>query len=75
MKNGPLLSPETYRTFIFAPMKRLVAWFRSASVRWVVVDTDGNCDRVIPQFMAAGVAAIWPRERAADMDPAAVRKK
>ena len=75
MKNGPLLSPETYRTFIFPQMKRLVAWFKAAGVRWVVVDTDGNCDLVIPQFMAAGVDAIWPLERASDMDPVAVRKK
>jgi uroporphyrinogen decarboxylase len=75
MKNGPLLSPATYRTFIFPQMKRLVAWFKSAGVRWVIVDTDGNCELVIPPFMEAGVDAIWPLERAADMDPWAIRKK
>jgi uroporphyrinogen decarboxylase len=75
MKNGPLLSPATYRTFIFPQMKRLVAWFKSAGVRWVIVDTDGNGELVIPPFMEAGVDAIWPLERAADMDPWAIRKK
>jgi hypothetical protein len=64
MKNGPLLSPDTYRTFILPHLKRLVArFFKSAGVRWVVVDTDGNCDLVIPLFLEAGVDAIWPLER------------
>lgn len=75
MKNGPLLSPETYRTFILPHMKRLVAFFKSAGVPWVVVDTDGNCELLIPLLLEAGVDAIWPLERAADMDPVAVRKK
>jgi hypothetical protein len=56
-------------------MKRLVAFFKSAGVRWVIVDTDGNCDLVIPLFLEAGVDAIWPLERASDMDPVAVRRK
>ena len=75
MKNGPLLSPDCYRTFILPELKRLVAWFKSQGVRWVVIDTDGNCELVIPPFLEAGVDGIWPLERASDMDPVAIRKK
>ncbi len=75
MKNGPLLSPDCYRTFILPELKKLVAWFKSQGVRWVVIDTDGNCELVIPPFMEAGVDAIWPLERASDMDPLDIRKK
>ena len=75
MKNGPLLSPDTYRTFILPHMKRLVAFFKGAGVRWFVVDTDGNCELLIPLLLEAGVDAIWPLERAADMDPLAIRRK
>lgn len=75
MKNGPLLSPETYRTFILPHMKRLVAFFKAAGVPWFVVDTDGNCELLIPLLMEAGVDAIWPLERASDMDPLDIRKK
>lgn len=75
MKNGPLLSPETYRTFILPHMKRLVSFFKSAGVPWFVVDTDGNCDLLIPHLLDAGVDAIWPIERAAGMDPVEVRRK
>jgi uroporphyrinogen decarboxylase len=75
MKNGPLLSPDTYRTFILPRMKRLVAFFKQAGVPWFIVDTDGNCALLIPHLLEAGVDAIWPLERAADMDPLAVRRK
>jgi uroporphyrinogen decarboxylase len=75
MKNGPLLSPETYRKFILPELKRLVAFFRSSGVRWVVIDTDGNCELVIPPFLEAGVDAVFPLERASDMDPLDIRRK
>jgi hypothetical protein len=75
MKNGPLLSPETYRTFIFPQMKRLVEYYKSHGVRYVLVDTDGNCEALIPLLMQAGVDGIWPLERVAGMDPIALRKK
>jgi len=75
MKNGPLLSPDMYRRFILPQMKRLVSFLKSSGVRWVIVDTDGNCELVIPHFLEAGVDAIWPMERASDMDPLALRRR
>lgn len=75
MKNGPLLSPDCYKTFIQPELKKLVAFLKSHGVRWVVIDTDGNCELVIPPFMEAGVDGIWPLERASDMDPLDIRKK
>jgi hypothetical protein len=76
MKTGPLLSPKTYREFIFPHMRRLVDFFKRQDVPYVVVDTDGNCEPLIPLLMEAGVDAIWPIERAANcMDPVLLRKK
>ena len=75
MKNGPLLSPDTYREFILPHMKRLVAFLKDQGVPWVVVDTDGNCELLIPLLLECGVDAIWPLERASDMDPLALRRK
>lgn len=76
MKNGPLLSPDQYREFIFPHMKRLVDFFKSNGVPYVVVDTDGNSEPLLPQLLEAGVDGIWPVERAAaDQDPLALRKK
>ena len=75
MKTGPLLSPKTYVEFILPELKRLVAFLKSNGVQWVIVDTDGNPELVLPHFMDAGVDGIWPLERASNMDPLALRKK
>jgi uroporphyrinogen decarboxylase len=75
MKNGPLLSPKTYKTFIFPHMRRLVDFFKRAGVSYVIVDTDGNSEPLISLLMEAGVDGLWPLERASDMDPLAIRKK
>lgn len=64
MKSGPLLSPKTYKEFIYPHMRRLVDYFKSHGVRYVGVDTDGNCEALIPLLMDAGVDFIWPMERA-----------
>jgi uroporphyrinogen-III decarboxylase len=74
-KGGPLLSPRSYKTFIFPHMKRLVDFYKSRGVRYVLVDTDGNSEPLLPLLMDAGVDGIWPLERASDMDPLAIRKK
>jgi uroporphyrinogen decarboxylase len=75
MKNGPLLGPETYRTFILPHLKRVVAFFKSHGVRYVFVDTDGNPEPLVPLLLDAGVDMIWPLERAADQDPVRLRQK
>jgi uroporphyrinogen decarboxylase len=76
MKTGPLLSPEHYKRFIFPHMRRLVDFIKSKGTRYVVVDTDGNPEPLIPMLLETGVDGIWPVERAADsMDPQALREK
>jgi uroporphyrinogen decarboxylase len=76
MKSGPLLSPEHYKYFIFPRMRRLVDFIKSKGTRYVIVDTDGDPDPLIPLLMDAGVDGLWPIERASeDMDPLELRKK
>ena len=75
MKNGPLLSPDTYRRFIWPHLKRAIEFWKSRGVRYIVIDTDGNPEPVLPLMMEAGVDAIWPMERAAEQDPLRLRKK
>ena len=75
MKTGPLLSPQTYETFIYPRFKRVIEFLKSHGVRYVVVDTDGNPEALIPLMLDAGVDALWPLERAADQDPIRLRKE
>ena len=75
MKTGPLLSPKTYKTFIYPRLCKVIDFCKSNGVKYVVIDTDGNPEAVIPLFLDAGVDAIWPMERTADQDPIRLRKK
>ena len=75
MKTGPLISPPLYRKFLLPRYKRIIAFYKSHGVRYICVDTDGNPEAVLPMMMDAGVDAIWPLERAANMDPIRLRQK
>jgi uroporphyrinogen decarboxylase len=57
-------------------MRRLSDYFKSRSVRYVVVDTDGNSEPLVPLLLDAGVDGLWPLERTVDgMNPHFLRKK
>ncbi|MCL2351640.1 MAG: hypothetical protein FWC55_03805 [Firmicutes bacterium] len=75
MKTGPLIGPESYKEFIYPHMRRLTDFYKSHGVKYVFVDTDGNCEALLPLLMDAGVDGIWPLERVAGMDPVRIREK
>lgn len=75
MKGGPLLGPDTFRTFIFPHLKRLVAFLRSHGTRYVAVDSDGDPTPLIPLLLEAGIDTLWPIERASEVSPQAWRKR
>ena len=75
MKTGPLVGPSTFRRYIEKPLRRLVEFFKSHGTRYVTLDSDGNPEALIPLLMDCGIDAIWPMERASDMDPLRLRRK
>jgi hypothetical protein len=76
MKTGPLLSPRTYKTFIYPHLKRMISFFKSKGVPYFMVDSDGNTEPLLSLMMDAGVDGIWPMERASDStDPLFLRQK
>lgn len=75
MKSGPLLSPATFRTFIYPHLKRMVETFRAWGVRHFAVDTDGNPTALVPLLMEAGVDTLWPIERASEVGPLELRRR
>ena len=74
-KGGPLMGPELFRKFILPHYKRFIEFLKSNGVRVVLVDTDGDHNVLIPVMLEAGVDGFGPIERAAGMDPVAVRKE
>ena len=75
MKTGPMISPRAYKKFIYPHLRRVVDFYKSHGVRYIFIDTDGNPEKLIPQFLDAGVDGLWPLERAADQDPIRLRKE
>ena len=75
MKGGPLLSPATFRQFIFPHLRRMVDFFRSHGTRYFAVDTDGDPTLLVPLLMDAGVDTLWPIERAAGISPQGLRRR
>ena len=74
-KGGPLMGPDMFREFILPHYKRFVDFLKSKGVKIVLVDTDGDHNVLIPVMLEAGVDGFGPIERAAGMDPVAVRKE
>lgn len=74
-KGGPLLGPRLFREFLLPHYRHYVGFLKSAGVRLVLVDTDGDHNVLIPAFLEAGVDGFCPLERAAGMDPLAVRRE
>jgi hypothetical protein len=73
-KTGPLISPAMFRKFMLPYYKRLTGLFRDHGIKNIFVDTDGNCWKLIPLFLEAGVTGLYPFEVNAGMDVVKVRE-
>ena len=73
-KNGPLISPELFREFLLPGYRRLTGMAGDHGVDVVLVDTDGDCRKLIPLLTEGGVTGIYPFEVNAGMDVAAIRE-
>ncbi|MDO8685993.1 MAG: uroporphyrinogen decarboxylase family protein, partial [Clostridiales bacterium] len=74
-KNGPLMSPEHFKEFLLPCYKRFTDLLRSNGVKVILVDTDGNFEKLIPLFLESGIDGFGPIEVAAGMDPLDLRKR
>ena len=72
-KSGPLMSPRSFRELVFPHYRRAIDHLKRHGVRYVSLDSDGNTETLIPQFLEMGVDVHWPFERAADMDPVRIK--
>ena len=61
--SGPLISPYLYTKFFDKNYKKLVKFFKEeASVPYVLLDSDGFCDVLIPLWIESGIDIIFPLE-------------
>lgn len=70
--HGPMLSQQLFEEFV-APYYRQVVPAIQEMGTLAIVDTDGDCSRMIPWMMAAGIEGVLPLERQAGVDANALR--
>ncbi|MFH1706936.1 MAG: uroporphyrinogen decarboxylase family protein [Planctomycetota bacterium] len=61
-KNGPLFSPDIFRTYYMQHYRRLNAFYHKAGVPLMLVDSDGKVDQLVPLWLDAGFDIIFPIE-------------
>jgi uroporphyrinogen decarboxylase len=72
---GSMISTSIFKEFLSPYYKKLTDFLRSKKVKITLVDTDGDCNELIPLFLEAGVTGLYPMEVSAGMDVTAARKK
>ena len=73
--HAPLIAPEMVRRHMLPRYRRVVDFLRSRGVQYIGLDSDGQCDRLIPVWLDAGLNFLYPFEVQCGMDVLAVRKK
>jgi hypothetical protein len=72
--SGSMVAPAMIREFVLPYIRRLTDFCRGRGIRTIFLDTDGDCDSLIPLFMEAGVTGMYPFEVNCGMDIVKVRK-
>ncbi len=70
-----MISPAIFQEFMAPYYRRITDFAKGRGIRTILVDTDGNCEMLIPLLMQVGVTGLYPMEASAGMDIVAVRKK
>ena len=72
---GSMISIATVREYMLPYLRRVGDFLRARGVRHILLDTDGDCNSLIPLFMQAGVTGMYPFEVNCGMDIVKVRQQ
>ncbi len=72
---GPMISPAMVSEFLCPYIKRVGDFLKARGVKVILLDTDGDCNSIIPLFIEAGVTGMYPFETHCGMDIVKVRKE
>ena len=70
-----MVSPATFKEFMAPYYKKVTDFAKAKKINHVLVDTDGDCNELIPLLMETGVTGMYPMEASAGMDVFAAKKK
>jgi len=70
-----MISPQIFAEFMTPYYKKITSFLRSKGVDIILLDTDGDCNELIPLFLKSGITGLYPMEASAGMDVLAAKKK
>ncbi|MCL5072826.1 MAG: hypothetical protein M1308_18310, partial [Actinobacteria bacterium] len=73
-KNGSMISEDLFREFMMPYYKNLINHLKNFGLKHFIVDSDGNCNKLIPLWIECGITGILPTEVQADMDVVKLRR-
>ena len=73
--NGPMISKAHFEEYIGDYYRQLIPFLKSKGVGHVFVDTDGDFNALIPNFISAGVEGFLPMDVNAGMDIVKTRQE
>jgi uroporphyrinogen decarboxylase len=73
-KTAPLISPDFIEGHMIERYREITDTFRAGGVRVIMMDCDGNLDKIVPLLKRAGIDGIYPCEIAAGSDPLKLRR-
>jgi len=72
--SGPLLSPSMYRNIFDPHYRRMIQYYRELGVPFMLMDSDGKIDPLLPCWLDSGFDIIFPIEVGVwKADPVALR--
>ncbi len=75
-RSGPLFSPRTYEKFYAKYYRRLTDFYHTHGVQFIMLDSDGDVEQLIPHWLDSGIDIIFPIEVGTwRADPVTLRKK
>ncbi|MFA6294234.1 MAG: uroporphyrinogen decarboxylase family protein [Victivallales bacterium] len=73
---GPLLSPDLYRTYFDRRYRRMIDFYHRMGVKYVLIDSDGKIDDLLPLWLESGFDIVFPIEVGTwKANPVTFRKK
>lgn len=72
--HGSMVSPEIIKEFMLPYYKRITSFLKGRGVELILLDTDGNCEKLIPIYLEGGITGLYPMETETGMDLLKIRK-
>ncbi len=66
--NSPMFSPNAFERILMPVYEKMVATYKAAGARWVILHCDGNLLPLLDMLLDVGIDGINPVEYAAGMD-------